>query len=129
MEEKSYNELMTLDNYHDRLEYLKLLDGNVSSPRHMSSGFYKSPLWLRIRKNVMQRDGAFDLGIFGMYIEGPVYVHHINPIEEEDILNLSQKLTSMNNLVCASLNSHNAIHYKPMIDEYIERKPGDTKLW
>lgn len=120
---------MTLDNYHDRLEYLKLLDGNVSSPRHMSEDFYKSSLWRQIREDVIRRDARFDLGVFGMYIEGSVYVHHINPIEEEDIVNMSQKLISLDNLICTSLDSHNAIHYKPNKEDYIERRPGDTILW
>lgn len=127
--DKSYQGLTSLTNYSERLEYLKLLDGNVSSPRHMSQNFYKSDLWKHIRQQVIKRDGRFDLGIFGMYIDGPVYVHHINPIVEEDILNMSDKLLSLDNLICTSLDTHNAIHYKEKADEYVERQPGDTILW
>ncbi len=127
---KSYSELIKFDNYKDRLEYLKLGDNNVSSPRHMSQEFYKSPTWLYIRKLVMERDMIFDLGILGIYIYGPVLVHHINPIEEFDILNQTEKLTSLDNLICTSLNSHNQIHYTVSdADEYIERYLGDTKGW
>lgn len=121
--------MIQLGSYHDRLEYLKLLDGNVSSPRHISEEFYKSDLWKQVRASVMGRDIRFDLGIFGLYINGPVFVHHIDPITEYDILNLTPKLTSLDNLVCTSLDTHNAIHYKPKTEEYVERTPGDTILW
>ena len=126
---KTYSELITLPTYAERLEYLKLLDGNAKSPRHISGPFYKSDIWKHIRKQVMNRDARFDLGIFGMYITGPVYVHHIDPIEEEDILNMTEKLLSLDNLVCTSLETHNAIHYKDQIEPYVERQPGDTILW
>ena len=129
MMERSYSELSTLATYSERLEYLKLLDGNASSPRHMSESFYQSPLWKSIRDSVIKRDIRFDLGVFGMYIHGVVFVHHINPIEEYDIINCTPKLTSLDNLVCTSLDTHNAIHYKQQQEEYIERQQGDTKLW
>ena len=126
---KTYSELITLPTYAERLEYLKLLDGNAKSPRHISGPFYKSDIWKHIRKQVMYRDAGFDLGIFGMYIDGPIYVHHIDPIEEEDILNMTEKLLSLDNLVCTSLETHNAIHYKDRIEPYVERQPGDTIPW
>ena len=126
---KSYHELIQIKDYHSRLEYLKLLDNNANSPRSISLEFYNSLLWHTIRTEVIKRDGRFDLGIFGMCIDGAVYVHHINPINETDIINMSFKLTDVNNLVCVSLATHNAIHYKTKLDTYVERKPGDTKLW
>lgn len=130
MYERSYNELITLKTYHERLEYLKLLDNNVTSPRHMSRPFYKSKLWEGVRDAIIKRDIAFDLALFGEYIEGPIFVHHINPIDENDIRNMTKKLLDPNNLVSTSLSSHNFIHYgakKP--SEFVERTPGDTILW
>ena len=127
--ERSYSEVMQFQDYHNRLEYLKLLDNNATSPRHISGEFYRSDLWKAIRADIIKRDCRFDLGIFGLYIDGPVYVHHINPIDEQDIINMTQKLLSYDNLICTSLNTHNAIHYKQQIDEYVERRPGDTKPW
>lgn len=129
MLERSYKELITIDDYQGRLEYLKLLDNNADSPRGISQEFFTSRLWKHIRKQVIDRDMRFDLGVFGVYIDGSVYVHHINPINIEDIMNMTPKLTDLNNLVCTSLASHNAIHYKPTADLYVERRPGDTKLW
>lgn len=127
--DRSYEELISYKDYHSRLEYLKLLDNNATSPRGISEEFFTGRLWREIRKLVIDRDVRFDLGVFGMYIDGPVYVHHINPIDEHDIIYMTDKLTSLNNLVSTSLMTHNAIHYKPNADIYVERRPGDTKLW
>lgn len=126
---RSYSELIKLHSFDERLEYLKLLDDDHSSPRHMSKEFYSSDLWKNIRTSVIKRDMRFDLGVFGIYIEGRLFVHHINPIEEYDIINLTPKLLSPDNLICTSLDTHNAIHYKNTKEVYIERKPGDTTPW
>lgn len=130
MYERSYSELITFSSYSERLEYLKLLDNNAESPRHVSMGFYKSRAWLDLRDRIIKRDMTFDLGLFGMYIDGPIFVHHINPINEDDIHTISQRLMDPENLICTSLQTHNAIHYKPKnTDVYVERTPGDTILW
>lgn len=127
---KSYSELLTIKTFGERLEYLKLLDNNATSPRHMSEQFYKSHTWRVIRKQIIERDLAFDLGVIGVYIDGPIFVHHINPIDENDIIHQTRKLLDPENLVCTSLNTHNAIHYKQEAkDTWVERTPGDTKLW
>ena len=127
---KSYSELIKLDNFEDRLNYLKLLDNNATSPRHMSMGFYKSSIWLFARKQILDRDLGFDLGVFGVYIEGSMLVHHINPINENDILYQTNKLLDPENLITTSNHTHNLIHYSTREQEpWVERTPGDTKLW
>lgn len=127
---KSYKEALKFDSFNERLEYLKLLDNNATSPRHMSEEFYKSYAWRTVRKQVISRDMGFDLGIFGVYIDGPMFVHHINPICEDDILYGTKKLLDPNNLITVSLETHNKIHYNQQEStEWVERKPGDTKLW
>lgn len=127
---RSYSELITLPSFTERLEYLKLLDNNVNSPRHMSEQFYKSKLWKTVRDDIITRDLGFDLGVFGVYIHDTVLVHHINPITEYDILNRTKKLLDPENLITVSLNTHNLIHYKNEVrEEWVERTPGDTKLW
>lgn len=127
---KSYSELILLKSYEERLEYLKLLDNNVNSPRHVSSSFYKSSTWLRVRKAIIDRDMGFNLGVEGIYIEGNMIVHHINPITESDIIYQTDKLTNPENLITTSTDTHNRIHYNTKIKEkLVERKPGDTKLW
>jgi 5-methylcytosine-specific restriction endonuclease McrA len=127
---RSYSELIKLKSHSERLEYLKLLDNNATSPRHMSITFYKSKAWKSIRQMVIDRDLGFDLGIFGIYIEGPMLVHHINPINESDIIYQTKKLLDPENLITVSTNTHNLIHYnKVEKQKWVERQPGDTKLW
>ena len=128
---RSYSELIRLKSYSERLEYLKLHDNNALSPRHMSESFYKSRLWETIRDQILQRDLGFDLGVFGVYIEGSMYVHHINPIEEYDIIHLTDRLINPENLITTSGATHNKIHYSQEEPEepWVERTPGDTILW
>lgn len=127
---KSYSELITFDNFEDRLEYLKLLDNNVTSPRHMSMAFYKSYHWAVTRRQIIERDLGFDLGMFGVYIDGPMFIHHINPIDENDIRMQTKKLLDPENLILTSDATHKLIHYNTKEKEvWIERTPGDTKLW
>lgn len=96
----------------------------------MSMRFYKSKMWEATRDYIIERDLGFDLGVFGVYIEGPVYVHHINPITEHDIIYLTNKLLDPENLITTSRDTHNSIHYKTTKKEtWVERTPGDTILW
>lgn len=127
---RSYSELIQLPSFSERLEYLKLLDNNVTSPRHMSKQFYESDIWKITRKIIIDRDLGFDLGVFGVYIDGPVLIHHINPINENDIIFQTPKLLDHENLITTSLYTHNLIHYNKVEKEkWVERRPGDTKLW
>lgn len=127
---RSYSELISLNSFTERMSYLKLLDNNVTSPRHMSAQFYQSRTWRVLRKYIIDRDLGFDLGVFGVYIDGPMLVHHINPIDESDIVYQTNKLLDPENLITVSGNTHNLIHYnKKEKEEWVERKPGDTKLW
>lgn len=121
---------MEFDSYQDRLDYLKLLDNNATSPRHMSMPFYKSDIWKFTRKQIIDRDLGFDLGVFGVYIEGSMLVHHINPINENDILFQTDRLLDPENLITTSNHTHNLIHYnKQEKEQWVERTQGDTKLW
>ncbi len=127
---KSYSELILLDTFQERLEYLKLLDNNATSPRHMSEAFYKSHAWRSLRKQIIDRDLGFDLAVTGVYIPDIMIVHHINPINESDIVYQTSKLYDPENLITTSLDTHNLIHYNQEVKEaWIERTPGDTKLW
>lgn len=129
---KRYSELIELDSFSERLEYLKLLDNNATSPRHMSIPFYKSKAWLTTRDLIIQRDLGFDLGVIGVYIPKDVYVHHINPINENDIVYGTSRLLDHENLITTSHLTHNLIHYGSESDQeeiLVERKPGDTILW
>lgn len=126
---KTYSEASRFLSYGDRLNYLILLDGNVDSPKHMSNKFYKSPAWRQCRDKIIRRDFGMDLGINGVEIDGPIIVHHINPITEEDINSWSPKLFDPENLISVSVATHNIIHYGYRREPFVERQPNDTKLW
>ena len=132
---KCYSELILLNNYEDRLEYLKTRSKvgfeTFGSKRILNQQFYKSDEWRRTKNNIIIRDNGNDLGIEGMEIGDVILVHHIIPITYDDLINRNwNKLLSPENLICTSLYTHNRIHYSidsaPIV---IERTPGDTKLW
>ena len=128
----SYSELIHLGSYLERLNYLRTFGDNPSNQdRFLMNQFYKSNQWLFVREQAIKRDIGCDLGITNLFIEeGPILVHHINPISIEDVANGSSFLFDLNNLITCSLATHNRIHYdKNSTTEWIERKPGDTKLW
>ena len=56
---------------------------------------------------------------------------NINPIEEHDIIYLTDKLINPENLITTSGTTHNKIHYSQEEPEepWVERTPGDTILW
>lgn len=127
---KNYSDLILIPSHAERLAYLQLFDNNATSPRHISGGFYRSKTWKHLRQNIIDRDLGFDLGVFGVYIDGPMIVHHINPINEHDIRHMTDKLLDPENLITVSGITHNLIHYNKVEKEtWVERKPGDTKLW
>lgn len=125
----NYSELISYKTYGDRLKYLQEKAINHESPRHMSNKFYKSPMWLHLRDQIIKRDLGCDIGVFGVYIDGPLLVHHIDPLTEQDISQLSSKCLSPENLITVSEMTHNKIHYAKQEENIKERKPGDTKLW
>lgn len=94
---------------------------------------YKYPEWRRIRILVIDRDKACDLAHRDFEINNqPAYIHHINPITIEDILNRDPKIFDMNNLITTTFDTHQAIHYGseallPVLP--IERRPNDTCPW
>lgn len=133
----SYSELITLPTFEERYRYLKqsgiVAEETFGSHRYLNQAYYTSPDWRRARNHVIIRDNGCDLGMEGYEIHDRIYVHHINPITEEDILDRSPALFDPENLICVSFNTHQAIHYGdesllPIIS-FNERMPGDTKLW
>ncbi len=132
---KSYRELVRLDDFYDRFEYLKL-GGIVGSEtfgfeRYLNQTFYFSKEWKRARREAIIRDNGCDIGVLDYPIGGRVYVHHINPVTPEDIYDKSDKLLDLDNLICVSHITHEAIHYgdQSLLPRLTERKPGDTILW
>ena len=133
---RTYRELIKMDSYKERYEYLRL-SGSVGEDtfgfdRWLNQRFYRSGEWRRIRKPCIARDLACDMAVPGYEIHGPVYVHHMNPLTKQQILDGVEDMLSPEFLVCVSLDTHNAIHYgneEQIIQDYVERKPGDTRFW
>lgn len=133
---KRYSELALLNNYKDRLEYLKTLNGvgedTFGFDRYLNQRFYQSKEWKDIRAQIIIRDGGCDLGIPDYPIQGSVYIHHINPLTKEDILARSDSMLDPENLICVSYDTHQAIHYgfePKALSICEERKPNDTIPW
>ena len=133
---KSYSELTSFDTFLDRYRYLKL-GGRIGEEtfgfdRYLNQTLYKSPEWRRARDEVIIRDNGCDLGLDGYEIYGKILIHHINPITQRMIQDRDPEIFDLENLICVSHNTHNAIHYGdesllPILP--VERFKGDTKLW
>ena len=133
---RKYSELQHLETFEERFNYLRL-DGVVGKStfgfdRWINQYFYQRSEWKQVRDFVIVRDNGCDLGIFGFEIEFGLLVHHMNPINADDIKNNEAWILDPEFLITTSLKTHNAIHYG---DENllprgpIVRAPGDTKLW
>lgn len=132
----TYRELVSFDNFKERLDYLKL-SGQVGletfgMDRYINQVFYRSKEWKQLRNYIIVRDDGCDLAMPDYDIVGKVYIHHLNPITEDDIVNNSGALFDPENLVCVSFETHNYIHFGRKAPDHqpsIVRHPGDTKLW
>lgn len=134
--ERRYSELVTIPGYFDRFEYVKLDDKvgfeNPEVKRWLHQRFYHTPEWRKVRREVVIRDGGYDLAHPDRLIAGRVVVHHLNPITLEDIYKRNKKLLDPENLISVSNETHQAIHYGDkalLVPDLVERAPGDTKLW
>ena len=132
---RRYSELLTLPSYYDRLNYLRC-EGVVTQEtfgpnRHFNQAFYHSTEWKRVRREVIFRDNGCDLGISGLPIRGRILIHHLNPITIDDIHDGNNCLFDLENLICCSFDTHNAIHYilRREQDEYHERFMNDMCPW
>lgn len=100
--------------------------------RYLNQWLYHSADWRRVRNQVIIRDNGCDLGVDGWTIVGRIIIHHIDPLTEEDLVNHDPKALDPDNLVCCSINTHNAIHYATSditIFNYTERSRNDTCPW
>lgn len=133
---KTYSELIQLKTFEERMEYVRcngiVGEATFAENRWINQHFYSSNLWKDIRRKVILRDQGCDLAMPGYDILGPVYIHHLNPITVDDIINLTDKVTNIEYLICVSFDTHNAVHYSNENYEPFwpqERKPNDTCPW
>lgn len=133
---RRYSELRRLETFEDRFDYLKI-GGTVGHStfgfdRYINQQFYTSNQWKRVRQQVILRDNGCDLGIPGYEIHGNLLVHHLNPMDSNDILHAEEWILDPDYLITTSHDTHNAIHYgnrEFLKKPYVERKQGDTRLW
>ena len=133
---RTYSELIRLPTFEERFRYLQL-SGSVGKEtfgfdRYINQNFYRSAAWKRVRDQVIIRDNGCDLGIEDRIIYGKILIHHMNPINDEDILNMTDILLNPEYLICVTLDTHNAIHYGDedlLIKEPVVRFKNDTCPW
>jgi len=134
---KTYDDVIKIPTFEERLKYL-MLHGKVAKEtfgydRYLNQVLYSCYEWKHIRNQVIIRDCANDLACEGYEIVSKAYIHHINPITIDDILQRNPIVFDMNNLITTSFNTHQIIHYGSDTDVnnlvLIERKPNDTSPW
>ena len=133
---RTYRELMAFETFEDRFQYLRL-NGAVGRAtfgfdRYLNQRFYQSAEWKRARDQAIVRDGGNDLAVVGYSIPDRVLIHHMNPATVEGIVLRDEDLLNLDYLITVSHRTHNAIHYSDeslLTKPFVERRPGDTKLW
>lgn len=133
---KTYSELITLPTFIERYNYLRI-GGRVGEEtfgfdRYLNQTLYRSIEWKRFRRDMIIRDCGLDMACEGYDIGGVIILHHINPITEKDIIRRDPKIFDPENVVCVSLNTHNAIHYGDedlLLVGPVIRTKNDTCPW
>lgn len=133
---RTYSELITIPTFAERFKYCQTHQyiGNETfgSQRYLNQAFYHSYEWRKIvRPKIILRDGGNDLAMDGYPINGPIYIHHLNSVMVEDLIQHKDWILLPEYMVSCSLNTHNGLHYgyDPVQREYVERKPNDTAPW
>lgn len=133
---RTYSELRRLETFEERFRYLALQGGvgeaTFGFDRYLNQRFYGSSEWRTVRRDVIVRDEGCDLGVPGYEIRHQVYIHHLNPMNVGDILDRNPRNLDLDYLITTTHQTHNAIHYgdeRQLPRKFVERRPGDTKLW
>lgn len=134
---RSYKQLRQYKTFEERYDYLRI-GGIVGETtfgfdRYLNQALYKSKEWRQFRNDVIIRDNGCDLGIEGRDILGDrIIIHHLNPLTVKDVQERSNALFDMDNVICVSFNTHQAIHFGDeslLPKDPLIRKPNDTCPW
>ena len=133
---RTFSELVHIPTFEGRFDYLQLR-GQVGSStfgfdRWMNQQFYRSKDWKLVRQHVIARDLGCDLAMEGYEIHDRIYIHHMNPMEADDLVHGNQDVLDPEFLISTTHRTHNAIHYgdRDLLPKQLTpRRPGDTKLW
>lgn len=133
---KSYTELLTIPDFYDRIKYLStgnhVGEQTFGGGRYLNQALYQSYHWKKAKRECIIRDEGMDLAHPDFPIAGTVFIHHINPITIDDILERRDIVFDLENLISTSMRTHQAIHYGDgsiFKENYKPRTPHDTCLW
>lgn len=134
---KSYSELIKIDSFEERFKYLSLVgivgETTFGGHRYLNQILYQTDKWKKdTRREVILRDNGCDLSHEDYPIQGSIYIHHINPITIDDILEERPCVFDLENLISTSFRTHNGIHYgteELLPKGFVERKKNDTCPW
>lgn len=136
MSRKTYRELIAMDNFLDRYEYLRIGgtvgESTFGSNRYLNQILYRSYDWKKFRREMIIRDNGCDLAHPDYEIGGIIILHHLNPITIDDVKNRRRCVFDPENVVCVSHRTHEAIHYGDdtlLMKGPVVRRPGDTIPW
>lgn len=132
----NYISLIAISDFLGRYEWLKKLcvqrtigERTFGGDRWVNQDFYHSKEWKEIRRKAIIRDDGCDLGIFDRPISGRIVVHHILPVTIDTPF---QEWLDLDNLICCSHNTHEAIHYGSedlLFNCLLERSKNDQCPW
>ena len=136
---RTYTELIQLPDFISRYEYLRL-GGKVGEDtfgydRWLNQDFYTSKEWRKFRREIISRDLGCDLACKDRpFLQGEtVIIHHMNPIDKNDILNRTEFLMDPEYVIATTNNTHNAIHYgdRSLLRSFdtVLRRPNDQCPW
>ena len=133
---RRYSELIKIKKFEDRFNYLSLVgivgETTFGGHRYLNQMLYQSEKWKSTRREVIYRDNGCDLAHEDHTIHGSIYIHHLNPITIDDILNERPCVFDLENLICTTFRTHNAIHYGSenlLPKGLVKREKNDTCLW
>lgn len=133
---RTYTELIQIPTFKERYEYLRLRSSvgldTFGFDRYLNQRFYHSAEWKRIRRDIIIRDEGRDLAMPGYELTDNIIIHHMNPIEQKDIVDFTEFLCNPEYLVCTSKRTHDAIHFGDetlLTSLPIERSLNDTCPW
>lgn len=133
---RSYSELRRLDTFEERYRYLALRanvgEATFGFDRWINQNFYRSRQWKHLRHHIIARDNGCDLGIDGYEIHSKLIIHHMNPMNSDDIAQGDSDILDPEFLITTTHQTHNAIHYGDeslLPRPHVDRRRGDTRLW
>lgn len=136
---RTYTELISIKDFYERFRYLQCHSDvgvqTFAGSRWLNQTLYRSKEWKEFRDDIIARDEGYELAFVDddtYAIRGQIYVHHLNPLTKEQVLNRDPCIFNPENVVCCSHRVHNAIHYGdesllPQI--YTPRYANDTIPW